>query len=88
MTMNGKTTNSKLLVKMQNSEGSLERVIAKVRESHFQVRNLSARLSIDESIFFLTLEVEGEGQTAGLTSRIGELNEVKTIEVANPYAAA
>ncbi len=80
------TTNSKLLVKMQNGEGSLERVIAKVRENHFQVRNLSARLSLDESLFFLTLEVEGQEPTATLTSTIGALDEVKAIEIAQPFS--
>lgn len=81
------TTSSKLLVKMQNGEGSLERVIAKVRENHFQVRNLSARLSLDESLFFLTLEVEGQEPAATLTSTIGSLAEVKTIEVAQSFHA-
>lgn len=76
---------TKVLVKMQNQERSLERLMATVRESECQVRNLNARLSLDESVFFLTLEVEGERSAAELSSTLNAMSEVKSVET-NPAA--
>jgi acetolactate synthase regulatory subunit len=71
---------SKLLVKMENSDKSLENVMATIRESEFHVRNLNARLSLDETVFFLTVEVEGGEPTTALAARITSMNEVKAVE--------
>ncbi len=75
---------SKLLVKMQNDEKSLERMMAKVRESEFQVRNINARLSLDETVFFVTMEVEGESPTAELSTTLKQLAEVRSVELTPP----
>ena len=74
---------SKLLVKMQNEANSLERVMAKVRESEFQVRNLNARLSLDETLFFLTMEVEGEVPMSELSTTLQSLSEVRSVELSS-----
>lgn len=58
--------------------------MAAVRESECQVRNLNARLSLDESVFFLTLEVDGERSSDDLSSVLGAIQEVKSVEV-NPF---
>ncbi len=71
---------SKLLVKMENSENSLEKVMATIRQSDFQVRNLNARLSLDETLFFLTVEVEGKTSSATLADKIVTMQEVKAVE--------
>ncbi|MFN8389594.1 MAG: ACT domain-containing protein [Bdellovibrionota bacterium] len=71
---------SKLLVKMENSDKCLENVMATIRQSEFQVRNLSARLSLDETLFFLTVEVEGKTPTNMLADRITSMNEVRAVE--------
>ena len=76
---------TKVLVKMQNQERCLERLMATVRESECQVRNLNARLSLDETVFFLTLEVEGERSAAELSSTLNAMSEVKSVET-NPAA--
>ena len=75
---------TKVLVKMQNDAKSLERMMARVRESEFQVRNINARLSLDETVFFVTMEVEGESPTAELSTTLKQLAEVRSVELTPP----
>ena len=70
----------KLLVKMDSKAQSLENVMAAVRQNEFAVRNLTARLSLDETLFFLTLEVEGKESSSTLTDQIVSMNEVMAVE--------
>lgn len=74
---------TKVLVKMQNHERSLETLMAAVRESAYQVRNLNARLSLDETIFFLTLEVAGDEPLKTLSANLSSIEGVKSVEM-NP----
>lgn len=71
---------TKVLVKVKNHERSLEKLMSVVRESEFQVRNLNARLSLDESVFLLTMEVEGSQPTSALSEQLNSMNEVKSVE--------
>ncbi len=71
---------TKLLLKMQNEACNLEKVLTAVRESEFQLQNLSARLSLDEKIYFLTMEVEGTASSAKLSSNLSSMNEVTSVE--------
>ena len=71
---------TKVLVKVKNHERSLEKLMSVVRESEFQVRNLNARLSLDESVFLLTMEVEGSQPTSALSAQLNSMNEVKSVE--------
>ena len=71
---------TKVLLKVKNEERSLEKLMEVVRESEFQVRALNARLSLDESVFFLTLEVEGEVSATSLSGQLSAMKEVNSVE--------
>ena len=76
----GNEMHTKVLVKVNNHERSLEKLMGVVRESEFQVRNLNARLSLDESVFLLTMEVEGSQPTSALSEQLRSMTEVRSVE--------
>lgn len=74
---------TKLLVKMVNDARSLEKIMAAVRASEFTVRNFNARLSLDEKVFFLTMEVVGKQPSSALSHQLTSMSEVTSVEIAN-----
>ena len=74
---------TKLLVKMVNDARSLEKIMAAVRASEFTVRNFNARLSLDEKVFFLTMEVVGTQPSSALSHQLNAMTEVTSVEVSN-----
>jgi acetolactate synthase regulatory subunit len=75
-------------ITMANVHGSLERLLAAVHEKGCDVVEISARRSLDETIFFVRLTLRSAGDTPNLTDTLASMSEIKQVELESVKSAS
>lgn len=77
-----------LFVKMERSEGSIERLLKSVHDRGLEIVEMSARRSLDNSFYFVRMSLQGMGSPEMLRNDIAALSTICQVEIDGVGAAA